>query len=52
MKRFYAKDFGFLFDNTSLCCLCVCISLPFIFFHLITTVVVIIYGLDCFINSV
>ena len=28
MKRFYAKGFGFLFDNTSLCCPCVCISLP------------------------
>ena len=33
---FYAKGFGFLFDNTSLCCPCVCISLllflPFIFY--------------------
>ena len=27
-ERFYAQDFGFFFDNTSLCCLCVCISLP------------------------
>ena len=35
MKRFYTEGFGFLFDNTSLCCPCVCISLslslPFIF---------------------
>ena len=30
-ERFYAEDFGFLFDNTSLCCPCVCISLTFIF---------------------
>ena len=30
-ERFYAEDFGFLFNNTSLCCLCVCISLPLIF---------------------
>ena len=30
-ERFYAKDFDFLFDNTLLCCLCVCISLPLIF---------------------
>ena len=29
--RFYAEGFGFLFDNTSLCCHCVCISLPLIF---------------------
>ena len=27
-ERFYAESFGFLFDNTSLCCPCVCISLP------------------------
>ena len=31
VERFYAKDFSFLFDNTSLCCLCVYISLPLIF---------------------
>ena len=35
MERFYVEGFGFLFDNTSLCCPCVCISLslslPFIF---------------------
>ena len=24
----YAESFSFLFDNTSLCCPCVCISLP------------------------
>ena len=30
-ERFHAEDFGFLFDNTSLCCLCICISLPLIF---------------------
>ena len=30
-KRFYAENFGFLFDNTSLCCLCICIPLPLIF---------------------
>ena len=30
-ERFYAEGFGFLFDNTSLCCPCVCISLPLIF---------------------
>ena len=28
MERFYAESFGFLFDNTSLCYPCVCISLP------------------------
>ena len=28
MKRFYVEGFGFLFDNTSLCCPYVCISLP------------------------
>ena len=27
-ERFYAEGFSFLFDNTSLCCPCVCISLP------------------------
>ena len=27
-ERFYAEGFGFLFDNTPLCCPCVCISLP------------------------
>ena len=31
VERFYVENFGFLFDNTSLCCLCVCISLPLIF---------------------
>ena len=31
MERFYVKGFGFLFDNTSLCCPCVCISLPLSF---------------------
>ena len=31
MFMYYAEDFGFLFDNTSMCCLCVCISLPLIF---------------------
>ena len=32
--EFYAEDFGFLFDNTSLCCLCVCIILSYSFsFH-------------------
>ena len=70
-KEFYVEDFGFLFDNTSLCCLCVCIFLSYSFTfhliavlflclhlssfylcHLIIDVVVIIYGLDCFINSV
>ena len=30
-ERFYTEGFGFLFDNTSLCCPCVCISLPLIF---------------------
>ena len=30
-ERFYAEGFSFLFDNTSLCCPCVYISLPFIF---------------------
>ena len=28
MERFYTESFDFLFDNTSLCCPCVCISLP------------------------
>ena len=30
-ERFYAEDFGFLFNNTSLYYFCVCISLPLIF---------------------
>ena len=30
-ERFFTDDFGFLFDNTSLYCLCVCISLLLIF---------------------
>ena len=30
-ERFYIEGFGFLFDNTSLCCPCVCISLLLIF---------------------
>ena len=47
VERFYVEDFGFLFDNTLLCCLCVCISLRFRLFS-----VVIIFSLDCFINSV
>ena len=33
-ERFYAENFGFLFNNTSLCCLCICIFLPYSFtFH-------------------
>ena len=51
VERFYAENFGFLFDNTSLCCLCLHLS-SLNFCHLITAVVVIIFGLDCFINSV
>ena len=27
-ERFYVESYGFLFDNTSLCCPCVCISFP------------------------
>ena len=45
-ERFNVEDFGFLFDNIALCCLCVCISFP-----LISAVVVILFDLDCFINS-
>ena len=30
-ERFFVEYFGFLFDNTSLCYLCVCIFLPFLF---------------------
>ena len=30
-ERFYVEGFKFLFDNTSLCCPHVCISLPLIF---------------------
>ena len=30
-ERFYVEHFVFLFDNISLCCLCICISLPLIF---------------------
>ena len=41
-ERFFAEDFGFLFNNASLCCLCL----------LITAVVVINFGLNCFTNSV
>ena len=31
VERFYTEDFDFLFNNTLLYCLCVCISLPLIF---------------------
>ena len=31
VEKFYTEDFGFLFDNKSLCCFCVCISLSLIF---------------------
>ena len=31
MERFFAKYFGFFFDNTLPCYLCVCISLSFLF---------------------
>ena len=31
VERFYTESFGFLFDNTSLCCHFICIFLPFIF---------------------
>ena len=37
-RRFYAEGFGFLFDNTSLSCPCVCIS---------SAVDVILIGSDC-----
>ena len=51
-KRFYAEYFGFLFDNTLLCYLCVFISLPFFFYLLITAVFVIKYGLKYVTNLV
>ena len=44
--KFYTKGFGFLFDNTSLYCLCVCISLPYLCL-LFSTMDVILIGLDC-----
>ena len=47
MERFYVEGFNFLFDNTSLCCPCVCISLPLIFAILISVVDVILFGVDC-----
>ena len=50
-EKFFAEYFGFLFDNTSPGYLCVCISLPLLFL-LITTMVVINFGLECFTNSV
>ena len=50
MERFYFENIGFHFDNTSLCCLCVCISLPLMFS--IYAAFVILLGLYCFINSV
>ena len=46
MEMFFAEYFGFLFNNTSLCYLCVCISLSFLFTFLIATVFVINYGLE------
>ena len=49
--RFYAEGFGFLFDNTSLCCPCVYISLS------LSLLFIFCYGCDfnwlrLFINSV
>ena len=52
MERFYAEGFGFLFDNTSLCCPCVCISLPLSLPFYISAVDVILNWLRLFINSV
>ena len=49
-ERFFAESFGFLFDNTSTCYLCVCISLPLDL--LITVVIVFNYGLECVTNLV
>ena len=46
MKRFYAENFGFIFDNISLCCPCVCIS-SLNLFLLLFAVDVILIGLDC-----
>ena len=51
MERFYAEGFNFLFDNTSLCCPCVCISLP-LSLPLFFVVDVILNWLRLFINFV
>ena len=47
-ERFFVKYFSFLFDNTSPCHLCVCVSLPLLF-HINCCCVVINYGLELFI---
>ena len=52
-ERFYAEDFGFLFDNTSIVVLSLYLHLSSLnLCHLISTADVILFGLDCFINFV
>ena len=47
-ERFNAEDFGFLFDNTSIVVLFLCLHLSSLnLCHLISTVDVILFGLDC-----
>ena len=46
VERFYAEGFGFLFDNTSLCCHCVYLS-SLNLCLLFSAVDVILIGLDC-----
>ena len=51
MERFFVEDFDFLFDNIAMLSLCLHLFSPNLYL-LITTVVVINFGLDCFTNYV
>ena len=53
LERFFAEYFGFLFDNTSPCYVCVHLHLSSLSLYLLITLVFVInFGLDCFINFV
>ena len=52
-ERLYAEYFSFLLDNTSTCYICVHLHLSSLSLYLlITTMIVINYGLECVTNSV
>ena len=50
--RFFPEYFSFLFDNISLCYICVCIFFPLSLYLLNVVVIVINYGLECITNLV
>ena len=49
-ERFFAEYFSFLFDNISLCYLCVCIHSSLSLYLLISAMIVINYDLECVAN--